>query len=148
MAKESATILNSFPSMLSMPGGLSLWIGNNTSPTLTLQNSNLQCYFRPSFWNFGFPGYSYYIVINASNGYRYSFRTKFHSISKNVINTCGWSCSCSVPAGCFEFLPHVTYLGFPFHLWYSHVNFFPKWQETYSWSCVILEIFRFLINIW
>ena len=50
---------------------------------------SLICYFRPSFWNFSFPGYSHYIVITTSNGYRYSFRTKLYSISKSVIITCG-----------------------------------------------------------
>jgi hypothetical protein len=48
VAIKSATILSSFPSKLSMPGGLSLLIDYNNfsnSPTLTLQNSNLQCVF-------------------------------------------------------------------------------------------------------
>jgi hypothetical protein len=60
--------------------------------------------------NFGFPGYSHCTVITASKLYGYSFRTKFYSISNNVIDTCGWSCSCSVCKHPFRFIKYCPAL--------------------------------------
>ena len=63
---------------------------------VTAKTLMIQDYFRPSFRNLGCPRYSHYIVIITSNVCVYSFRREFYSISKNVINACGWSCSFTV----------------------------------------------------